>query len=128
MDSELTILALFGLVVMVTIAAQATGALSQLGMGYLLSARDEQHSLSGMAARLDRATWNSVTAMALFAPAVLLIEVTNSSSPASIASAQAFLIARIAYVPLYVLGLNGLRTAFWTAGFIATAYLYILAL
>lgn len=128
MDSELTILAIYGFVVLATLAAQTTGALSQLGMGYLLSARDEQHSLSGMAARLDRATNNSVTALALFAPAVLLIAVKDAGSPASLASAQAFLIARIAYVPLYVLGVRGLRTAFWLVGFIATAYLYALAL
>lgn len=128
MDNELTILAIYGIVVMITIALQTTGALTQLGMGYLLSARDEQHSLSGMTARLDRAAANSVTAMALFAPAVLIVTLRDASSTESLLAAQGFLVARILYVPLYALGISGLRTAAWMVGFIATLFLYAMAL
>lgn len=128
MDNELTILAIYGIVVMITIALQSTGALTQLGMGYLLSARDEQHSLSGMTARLDRAASNSITAMALFAPAVLIVTLRDASSAESLLAAQGFLVARILYVPLYAFGVSGLRTATWMVGFIATLFLYAMAL
>lgn len=128
MTNELTILALYGLVVCVTLIVQATGAMSQLGMGYLLSARDEQHSLAGMSARLDRALSNSITAMALFAPAILLLQFKDGFTANTLLAAQGFLVVRILYVPLYAFGVTGLRTAAWMIGFLATVALYAMAL
>ncbi|MGC3939141.1 MAPEG family protein [Roseobacter sp. EG26] len=126
--TEIQILALYGLLVILTLILQATGAMTQLGMGYLLSSRDEQRSVSGIAGRLDRALSNSVTAMVLFAPAVLLLEVTQSTSNASLLAAQVFLIARLVYLPAYALRITGIRSLAWTVGIVATIALYLLAL
>lgn len=126
--TETTILALYGLLVLLTLVLQATGALSQLGMGYLMSARDDPKTASGMAARLDRALGNSITAMALFAPAILLLIATNQTNNASLLAATVFLIARVIYLPCYAFGLVGARTLAWAAGFVATVSLYLLAL
>ncbi|WP_298914624.1 MAPEG family protein [uncultured Roseobacter sp.] len=126
--TEVTILALYGLLVILTLILQATGAMTQLGMGYLLSSRDEQRTVSGIAGRLDRALSNSVTAMALFAPAVLLLEVTQSTSNASLLAAQVFLIARLVYLPAYALRITGIRSLAWMVGIVATIALYLLAL
>ncbi|MBW4709694.1 MAPEG family protein [Roseobacter sp. YSTF-M11] len=126
--TEITILALYGLLVILTLILQATGTMTQLGMGYLLSSRDEERSVSGIAARLDRALNNSVTAMVLFAPAVLLLVVTDSTSNASLLAAQVFLIARLVYLPAYALRITGVRSLAWTVGIVATIALYLLAL
>ncbi|MCR9124567.1 MAG: MAPEG family protein [Rhodobacteraceae bacterium] len=126
--TETTILALYGLLVIVTLVLQATGAMSQLGLGYLISARDEKRTVSGMSGRLDRALGNSVTAMALFAPAILLHVVGDSTSGQTRTLAMAFLLGRVVYLPAYVFGITGLRTLAWSVGFIATAVLYFLAL
>jgi uncharacterized MAPEG superfamily protein len=126
--TEITILILYGFLVIVTLLMQATGAMTQLGMGYLLSSRDEHRTVSGIAGRLERALNNSVTAMALFAPAVLLIVVTDSSTNQSVLACQAFLIARIVYLPSYAFGLVGIRSLAWTVGLLSTALLYFLAL
>jgi uncharacterized MAPEG superfamily protein len=126
--TETTILALYGLLVVITIVLQASGAMTQLGMGYLLSSRDEGRTVTGMSGRLDRALTNSVTAMALFAPAILLLIATNSTTAQTLLLAKAFLIGRVIYLPAYVFGLIGIRTASWSLGFIATAILYFLAL
>lgn len=126
--TEATILALYGLLVLLTLVLQATGALTQLGIGYLMSARDEQRTAAGIAGRMDRALGNSITAMALFAPAVLLLITTEQTSSASMLSASVFLIARVVYLPCYAFGLVGLRTLAWAAGFVATVSLYLLAL
>ncbi|WP_295313781.1 MAPEG family protein [Roseobacter sp.] len=126
--TEITMLVLYGLLVIVTLLLQATGALTQLGMGYLLGSRDEARTVSGIAGRLERALNNSVTAMVLFAPAVLLIVVTQSSTSASVLAAQVFVIARLVYLPSYAFGITGLRSLAWTAGLFATAALYLLAL
>ena len=127
LTSELDILALYGLLVCLTLVAQASGAMTQLDMGYLLSSRDEHRTLSDMVARLERALNNSVTAMALFAPAILILQAKAGFSPTSLLAAQVFLAARVLYLPAYVFNLTGFRTLVWFVGFAATAALYLLA-
>ncbi len=128
MSSELNILALYGLYTALILILKVTGATGQLGMGYLMSARDEHRTLTGITARLDRALTNAVTAMALFAPAILILALKDGFSPATLTAAQAFLIARVLYVPAYGLGITGIRTLLWLIGFAATVFLYIIAL
>lgn len=128
MSSELNILALYGLYTALILILKVTGATGQLGMGYLLSSRDEHRTLTGITGRLDRALNNSVTAMALFAPAVLVLALKDGFSGATLTAAQVFLVARVLYVPAYGFGLTGIRTALWLAGFAATVILYIVAL
>lgn len=122
--TETTALTLYGFLVLLTILFQATGAMQQLGLGYLMTSRDEGRTVSGMAARLERALNNSVVAMALFAPAVLLIASTDQSSPATRLCALLFLLGRLVYLPAYVFGLVGIRTLAWAVGFFATTVLY----
>ncbi len=128
MSSELNILALYGLYTALILILKVTGATGQLGMGYLLSSRDEQRTLTGITGRLDRALSNSVTAMALFAPAILILALKEGFSGSSLTAAQAFLIARVLYVPAYGMGITGIRTLLWLIGFAATVILYIIAL
>jgi len=127
MTSELTILGLYGLLVAVTLVLQAVGAFQQLGMGYLLSSRDENRTVEGMAARTERALANSITAMVLFAPAILILDAKEAFSANTLVAAQAFLIARVVYLPAYTFRITGVRTLAWTVGFAATAALYIIA-
>lgn len=126
--TEITILVLYGLLVILTLLLQATGSMTQLGMGYLLGSRDEGRTVSGIAGRLERALNNSVTAMVLFAPAVLLIVVTESSTNQTVLACQAFLLARIVYLPAYAFRLTGIRSLAWMLGLLSTALLYFLAL
>jgi len=128
MSSELNILALYGLYTALILLAQVTGALGQVGMGYLLSSRDEHRTLIGISGRLERALVNSVTAMALFAPAVLILAFKDGFGHYTLTAARIFLIARLLYVPAYGLGLTGVRTLLWTLGFAATVILYVIAL
>ncbi|WP_127901818.1 MAPEG family protein [Solirhodobacter olei] len=125
---EMTILALYGLLVALTLLGQATGAATQLDMGYLLSSRDEKRTLEGMAGRFDRALNNSVVAMALFAPAILILNANDAFSPDTLILAQLFLGARVLYLPAYVFNLVGFRTLFWLIGFASTVLLLLLAL
>lgn len=126
--TEITVLVLYGFLVIITLLLQATGAMTQLGMGYLLGSRDEIRTVSGIAGRLERALNNSITAMVLFAPAILLIVVTDSSTNQSVLAAQVFLLARIVYVPAYAFKLTGIRSLAWTVGLLSTALLYFLSL
>ncbi|MEM8789704.1 MAG: MAPEG family protein [Pseudomonadota bacterium] len=128
LTDELSLLALYGILLALTLLAQATGALGQFGLGYLMSSRDEHRSAAGVAARLERALANSITAMVLFAPAILLLHARGAFSPDTLIAAQIFLAARIVYLPAYAFGIVGLRSLAWTVGFFASITLYVLAL
>jgi len=102
--------------------------LGQLGVGYFLSSRDNGRSASGMAARIERAKMNSLTAMTLFAPAILILALKNGYGDSTLLAAQVFLIARVIYLPAYAFNIVGLRTLAWIIGFLSTISLYFLAL
>jgi uncharacterized MAPEG superfamily protein len=125
MSTELGVLGLYGVWVIVVTIAQAVACQGQVGLPYLLGPRDEQRRFSGVAGRLVRALDNSVVAMALFAPAVLLVEIRGVSSGGTLVAAQAFLIVRVLYVLVYAAGIPGLRTLVWLVGVLATLWLYL---
>lgn len=127
-DTELSVLTLYGLLVVLTIVAQSTATTLQFGLPYAASARDEGRSATGIAARLVRTVDNSIHAMALFAPAVLVVHLGGKSSEATVLASQVFLVARLLYVIVYPAGVPYLRTLVWVAGFAATAFLYAQAL
>ena len=127
MSSEIGILGLYGLVTILTILIQVTVAGMQVGPLALFYPRDDQ-KLTGIAARLDRAQANAVVALALLAPAILILALNGLSTPATLLAAKIFLVARILYVPAYAFGIPGARTLVWGIGFAATAYLYIAGL
>lgn len=128
MYTELTVLVFYALWVILVILLQVLLALPQVGLGYLASPRDEGRQLLGVAGRCERALGNSVTALALFAPAILVIDLTAANTPGTLTAAWVFLFARIFYVPVYLMGIPWLRTAIWLTGLAATAYLYYAAL
>ena len=126
--SEPHLLALYGLVVVVILLVQVGAAALSVGLPYLSSPRDEQKPLGIVPERLRRTLDNSVTAMALVAPAVLLVEIGGVANPSTVLAMQVFLIARIAFAVIYPAGIPWARTLIWLAGFLATIYLYLIAL
>lgn len=128
MSSELSVLGLYGLVVIITILVQVLAAAGQVGLGELAKPRDDMPKLTGVAGRLDRAQLNSIIAMALFAPAVFLLEARGAHSGGTLLAAQIFLVSRVLYVVSYAIGTPWLRTGLWSLAFLATAWIYVVAL
>jgi uncharacterized MAPEG superfamily protein len=124
-STELGVLGLYGLWLIVVTIGQVLACQGQVGLPYLLGPRDDGRRFTGIAGRLVRALDNSVVAMALFAPAVLLVHLQAASSGSTLLAAQAFLVARIVYVPVYAAGVPGVRTGIWLVGLLATAWLYL---
>jgi len=122
------ILVLYGLVCLITILVQVMAAAQKLDMSQLAGNRESLPSLTGLAGRLDRAQMNSVVAMALFAPAALLLIVTDQVTGFAVTIGWLFLLARIAYVVVYAMGIPWVRTLVWLIGFGATFILYLMAL
>lgn len=128
MATELGILGLYGLLCLLTILIQAAAAGAQVGNAALMSDRSEMPRLTGMAGRIDRAQMNSVVALALFAPAVLILAQKGITGGSTLLAAQIFLAMRVIYVVAYAFKINGIRSVAWSIGFFATAWLYFAGL
>lgn len=128
MHSELSILALVGLLTMVQILVHVLTATPPLGLPYLVSPRDEARPLTGIPGRCKRAAENAVTALALFAPAVLILQAKGAFTANTLLATQVFLILRIVYAVVYPLGTPWLRTLVWVVAFLCNLWLYLAAL
>tara|TARA_R110002167_G_scaffold146841_2_gene338545 strand:+ start:22822 stop:23217 length:396 start_codon:yes stop_codon:yes gene_type:complete len=92
------------------------------GMQYVTGNRaDPIDADSPVAGRLARTVRNSIEAAVLFVPLVLATEVLGTSNALTQWGAVVFVAARVAYALLYPLGIVGLRTLAWNAGFAALA-------
>jgi uncharacterized MAPEG superfamily protein len=132
MSAELTILVLAGLLQVVQYVLFAVPANAELGVRRTLSPRDEPIDVakecSVTTARLGRALNNHFEALALFAVAVVAIELSGKSSLVTQACAHAYLIARILYVPAYASGAVPWRSLLFGVGFLATLIMLLAAL
>jgi uncharacterized MAPEG superfamily protein len=82
---------------------------------YLLSSRDSSSKLSIYAQRANRASRNLLETLPIFIGISILSlirEVDNSSV------ALLWLILRAIYIPIYILGINYVRTGIWAASLI----------
>lgn len=86
----------------------------QRGLEWNTGARDgEARPLTGVAARMDRGLRNFLETFPFFAAAVLAVVLTERTSADTALGAQIYFWARLAYVPLYALGIPYLRTLVW---------------
>lgn len=117
-------LAIYGLTVIVVILLQVLAAVQQVGLSTLAGNREEL-VLTGLAGRMERAANNSLLALALVAPAVLITHLSDAVDNLADQLMLTFLLSRVAYVALYALGIAWFRTAAWTIAFVCTALLYV---
>ncbi len=87
---------------------------TQVGNAYTVGARDEDLRPAGVAGRLDRAQRNFLETFAIFAAAVLMLEVSHRTGWwLSEAGALIYLGGRVLFLPLYATGVRWLRTFSW---------------
>ena len=128
MTPKLTALTLAGLLQVLQFCAFSVPGNRQVGAKRALGPRDEPVHLTGRAGRIQRAMNNHFEGLILFSIACLVITLSNQSTGLTAACAYLYLIARVAYVPAYVLGLSPWRSAIWFVGFGATTLMLIAAL
>lgn len=73
--------------------------------------------------RAYRAHMNAFESLALFAPAVIAVQVSGANSHLTSLAAAVHFRARAAYAPFYYFSVPVLRTAAWFTGLAATLYL-----
>jgi len=127
MQDELSILALYGLFVCALYLLHVVSAGRQLGFRYMASPRDEPRRLTGIPGRIRRSLDNSLVALAMVAPPILVLGLRDGYSGTTTLAAQLFLVCRLLYVPVYIAGVPYLRTALFVLGFLATTWLCLVA-
>ncbi|MBK4214849.1 MAPEG family protein [Paracoccus caeni] len=128
MTPEITVLALAGLLQGIQFATFAVPANLELGTKVTMGPRDKEPQLSPRLGRLHRALSNHFEGLILFTLAVVVVTLGDASSGFTATCAWIYLLARIAYVPAYALGLVPWRSVIWATGFAATMLMILAAL
>lgn len=93
-------------------------ATMQRGLQWNASARDGvAEPLTGVAARVDRASRNFLETFVFFAVAVVVVVLVQKTNSWTALGAQMYFWARLAYLPVYAAGIPYLRTLIWAVGF-----------
>lgn len=128
MAIELQLLAWAVVLGLAQIMVAATLGTQQRGLAWNAGARDgDPKPLTGVAARMDRALKNFLETFGFFTVAVLVVVFDKHTSAHTALGAQLYLWSRVAYVPLYAMGIPYLRTLAWAAS-MAGLVLVLLAL
>lgn len=111
MTLELTVLAWTLVLALVQIGLPSVLRTRQYGTDWNVGARDAaMPPVWPVTARLERAQRNLYENLPLFAIAVLLAYLARRENDVTATGACVFLAARVAYVPLYALGVKYVRT------------------
>jgi len=96
----------------------ATLATLQRGLKWNASNRDgEPKPLTGAAARAARANHNFLETFPFFAAAVLAVVLTKANTPHTALGAELYFWGRVAYLPIYIVGIPYVRTLVWVVSF-----------
>ncbi|WP_084397707.1 MAPEG family protein [Henriciella aquimarina] len=128
MSQEL--LYLFGSVVilLVLIAVQASSTILVNGLKWGFSARDVPAREDAFSGRAKRALNNHIEGLLLFGFSILMIEVSDLNSSLTTMGGALYFWARLAYAPVYLIGIPVLRTLIWAVSLIGILIeLYVIA-
>ena len=127
MTTELFYLWMSGLVLIIATLIQQLTSLFNVGLMPVLGSR-ENVKFTGMTGRLERAILNSIVAMTLITPAIVILHLMEITNASTVLAVQIFLTARIVYIISYGIGIMGLRSAGWTASLLSILWLYYRAI
>jgi len=114
MTIELTMLALSIVLGFVHIMVAVRAVTRQYGSKWNMGARDEVlPPMNPLAGRLTRARDNFLETFPFFAAAVLIAHVAERDGRLTAIGVQLYFWARVAYLPLYALGIPNIRTGVW---------------
>jgi uncharacterized MAPEG superfamily protein len=128
MTTELTALALAGILQLLQLLIYVIAGDRQVGLKTAMGNRDDKPELTGIPARLQRAYNNHNESLVLFTVAVVVVTLSNQSGPLTQNCAWVYLAARILYVPAYAYGLTPWRSIIWTVGIGAAAIMLLATL
>lgn len=113
MTPDLQMLVWSAALALVQMLIAAMGAQGQLGLPMLAGNREGMPPLTGWAGRAQRAHFNMLESLAVFAIVVLVAHAAGRANETTAMGAALFFWARLAYAIVYVAGVPWLRTAVW---------------
>ena len=93
-------------------------AIAQVGLMAFVGNRENLPALDGWAGRARRAHRNMLESLTIFAALVLVAQIAGKSNAVTALGAQLFFWGRLAYAPVYVIGIPWLRTGLWGVSFV----------
>ncbi|APE27822.1 MAPEG family protein [Aurantiacibacter gangjinensis] len=120
MPTEMTVLALSGLLLLAHIFSATHYKTKQYGLDWNMGARDEDKPpLNDLAARLDRARGNFLETLPLAIIGFGGVVMTGTANEWTAIAAWVWLAARVIYLPIYWSGIAKVRTYVWTVSLLA---------
>jgi uncharacterized MAPEG superfamily protein len=92
---------------------------------WLLGPRDDPRPVTGQAARLSRAYANFLETFPLFAVAMIAVLLAGKAGSQPTFGGWLYVLGRLAYTPLYALGLPVVRTVAWTASMVGIIWIIV---
>ena len=122
MSTELSVLAWGCVLAFIHVLAAVRAKTRQYGLNWNMGARDEAlPPLNPLPGRLARAQANYFESFPIMAAAILVLTLASLESRWTAIGALLWLGARIAYLPLYALGIRYARSGAWTLSIIGIA-------
>jgi len=122
--TELTYLVATLALALVQILLPAGARTLEFGIGWNAGARDQTPpSHNPVVGRLERAQSNLYETLPLFIGAVLIAHVTGAESALTLWGVALYFWARVAYVPLYALGVPYIRSLVWLVSLVGLVML-----
>jgi len=90
-----------------------------------LGNRDTQRPLTVTGQRASRALANMHEALPVFLALALLNMIVGTAAGMAVTGATVFLIARVLYAAVYIIGIPVLRTLIWVAGWVGLALMIV---
>ena len=118
MTLELELLIWSTVLALIQMLIALLSAIAQVGLMTLVGNRENLPALDGWAGRAQRAHRNMLESLTIFAALVLVAQVAGKSNAVMALGAQLFFWGRLAYAPVYIIGIPWLRTGLWGISFV----------
>ena len=117
MTLELKLLVWSAALALIQMLVALLAAIAQVGLLPLVGNRENLQAFEGWAGRAQRAQRNMLENLIIFAALVLVAQSAGKTNVATALGAQLFFWSRLAYAPVYIIGIPWLRTGLWGVSF-----------
>jgi len=125
MTPELAYLLAAAVLTFVMLLIAVSGATLQVGLPTLAGNREPTPEITGWAGRAQRAHYNMLESLVLFAILVLTAHAAGVSNATTLLGAQLFFWGRVAHAVFYIAGIAWLRTAAWGVSILGLILLFV---
>ena len=127
MPTELYILLVYCLCVVLMLVTQSALSVKEHGLRPLVGSRDGL-KYTGAADRSIRAFNNTLISLVLIIPPVFTLALLSVSTSTTTSVLKLFVVVRVLYFAIYLLGFSWIRSCLWWIGLLSTVYLYVICL